>query len=135
MSILIGLWFAFAGGVATLAALAARSRVRRLRRSGRSVWGMVVPWPAAPGEATAGTRRRSLIQYPLEDGRVIERICPRPVRRASAPVAGQRLLVWYDPADPTDVLVNGWDGRFSDLAFLAVGMFFLVFGMGLAFSH
>jgi hypothetical protein len=135
MSILVGLWFAFAGGVATLAALAARGRVRRLRRSGRSVWAMVVPSRLAPGESAAGTQRRNLIQYPLEDGQVIERICPRPLRRASAPAAGERLLVWYDPADPTDVLVNGWDGRYSDLAFLAVGMFFLVFGMGLAFSH
>jgi hypothetical protein len=135
MSILIGLWFAFAGGVATLTALAARGRVRRLRRSGRSVWGMVVPSPAAPGESAVRTARRNLIQYSLEDGRVIERICPRPIRRASAPIAGQRLLVWYDPADPSDVLVNGWDGRYSDLAFLAVGMFFLIFGMGLAFSH
>jgi hypothetical protein len=45
------------------------------------------------------------------------------------------LLVRYDPADPTDVLVNGWDGRFGDLAFLAVGVFLLVVGMSIAFGH
>ena len=51
------------------------------------------------------------------------------------PSAGQRLLVWYDPADPTDVLVNGWDGRYQDLVFLAVGVSFLVFGVSIAFGH
>lgn len=51
------------------------------------------------------------------------------------PSAGQRLPVWYDPADPTDVLVNGWDGRYQDLVFLAVGVSFLVFGVGIAFAH
>ena len=66
---------------------------------------------------------------------MIERLCPLPVRKATAPVAGQRVRVWYDPADPTDVLVNGWDGRYGNLAFLAVGVFFLVFGMSIAFGH
>jgi Protein of unknown function (DUF3592) len=135
MSVLIGLWFAFAGGVAALAALTARGRVRRLRRSGQTAWAMVVPSPAAAGESGARPQRRKLIQYPLEDGRVIERLCPQPLRRAAAPAAGQKVLVWYDPADPTDVLVNGWDGRFSDLAFLVAGVFFIVVGMAVAFGH
>jgi hypothetical protein len=130
MAVVIGLWFALAGGLAALAGLTARGRVRRLRRSGRSAWAMVVP---APMDVDAP--RRNLIQYPLEDGRVIERLCPRPIRKATAPSAGQRVLVWYDPADPADVLVNGWDGRFGDLAFLAVGVFFLVVGMSIAFGH
>lgn len=85
-----------------------------------------------PARMDADAPRRNLIQYPLEDGRVIERLCPRPIRKATAPSAGQRVLVWYDPAD---VLVNGWDGRFGDLAFLAVGVFFLVVGMSIAFGH
>jgi hypothetical protein len=130
MAVVIGLCFAFAGSVAALAGLTARGRVRRLRRSGRSAWAMVVPAPR-----DAESPRRNLIQYPLEDGRVIERLCPQPIRRAAAPAAGQKVLIWYDPADPTDVLVNGWDGRYGDLAFLAVGMFFIVFGMGIAFGH
>jgi hypothetical protein len=126
----IGLWFAFAGFVAALAGLTTRGRVRRLRRSGRSAWAMVVP---APRDVDA--RRRNLIQYPLEDGRVIERLCPLPVRKATALVAGQKVLIWYDPADPTDVLVNGRDGRYGNLAFLAVGVFFLAFGMSIALGH
>ena len=45
------------------------------------------------------------------------------------------MPIWYDPADPTDVLVNGWDGRYGDRAFLAVGFFFIVLGLAVAFSH
>jgi hypothetical protein len=130
MAVLIGLWFAVAGFVAALAGLTARGRVRRLRRSGRSAWAMVVPGPL-----DADAPRRNLIQYPLEDGRVIERLCPQPVRKAARPSVGQRLLVCYDPADPSDVLVNGWDGRYQDLVFLAIGVLFLALGMSIAFGH
>ena len=31
------------------------------------------------------------------------------------------MLIWYDPADPQDVLVYGHQGRASDLAFIIVG--------------
>ncbi len=31
------------------------------------------------------------------------------------------VLIWYDPADPQDVLVYGHQGRASDLAFMIVG--------------
>jgi Protein of unknown function (DUF3592) len=130
----IGFWFAVVGGIAALAGLTARRRAVRLRRTGQSAWGMIVPSPVSLGEAD-GWPHRNLIQYSLADGRVIERICPRPVRKAASPAVGQRVPVWYDPADPTDVLVNGWDGRYSDLAFLAVGVFFIVLGLGIAFGH
>jgi hypothetical protein len=135
MAGVIGFWFAVIGAVAALAGLTARRRVARLRRTGQPAWAMVVPSRVSPGELADGSPRRNLIQYSLTDGRVIERLCPRPVRRAAWPAVGQRVPVWYDPADPTDVLVNGWDGRYSDLAFLAVGVFFIVFGMGIAFGH
>ena len=57
----------------------------------------------------------------LDDGRVIERVQPRTVRRSAASRPGERVLVWYDPADPADILVYGRDGRWSDRAFLTVG--------------
>jgi len=135
MLVVTGFWFAVVGGVAALAGLTARRRVLRLRRSGQSAWAMVVPSPVFPGESESGSARRHLIQYPLTDGQVIERLCPRPIRRAASPKAGQKVLVWYDPADPTDVLVNGWDGRYADRAFLAVGLLFIVLGMAVAFGH
>jgi hypothetical protein len=131
----VGFWFAVVGGVAALAGLTARRRVVRLRRTGQAAWGMVVPSPVSPGESADGWPRHNLIQYSLADGRVVEQICPRPVRKAASLAVGQRVPVWYDPADPADVLVNGWDGRYSDLAFLAVGVFFIVFGLGIAFGH
>lgn len=135
MAVVIGLGFvfAFAGSMAALAGVTARSRVRRLRRSGRTASAMVVPSPIPEGEG--GAARRNLIQYPLEDGRVIERLCPRPMRKAAWPAVGQSVPVWYDPADPTDVLVNGWDGRFADRVLLAAGLCFIVFGLAVAFGH
>ena len=133
MQVVVGLVFAFAGGVAALAGVTARSRVRRLRRIGKPVWAMVVPAPISADEG--GSPGRNLIQYSLENGHVIERLCPRPIRKAAWPTVGQRVPIWYDPADPTDVLVNGWDGRYADRAFLAVGFFFIVLGLAVAFSH
>ena len=127
MPVVVGLCFAFPGFVAALAGLTARGRVRRLRRSGRSAWAMIVP---APWDAESP--RRNLVQYPLEDGRVIERLCPRPVRKAAGPAAGQKVLVWYDPADPGDVLVYGSDSRWSDWVFLALGVVLVAVGVVLA---
>jgi hypothetical protein len=31
------------------------------------------------------------------------------------------VLIWYDPADPLDVLVQGYEGRVSDLVFVITG--------------
>jgi hypothetical protein len=134
----VGFVFAFAGFVAALAGLTARRRARRLRRSGETAWAIIVPSRAAsgdPGEPAARTPRRHLVQYPLADGRVMEQLCPRPLRNATSPRVGERVPVWYDPADPTDVLVNGWDGRLSDRVFLAVGLCFIIFGLAVAFGH
>lgn len=135
MTVVIGLCLAFAGGVAALAGLTARRRVLRLRRSGEPAWAMVVPSSAVPDEPASRSPRRNLIQYPLADGRVIEQPCPRPIRKAAWPAVGQKVPVWYDRTDPTDVLINGWDGRYADRAFLAVGVVFIASGLGIAFGH
>ncbi len=68
----------------------------------------------------------------LDDGRIIERAHRRPVRRSAALRPGERVLVWYDPADPGDVLVYGPDGRWSDRIFLALGLLLGAVGVVLA---
>jgi hypothetical protein len=42
------------------------------------------------------------------------------------------VLVWYDPADPGDVIVYGSDGRWSDRLFIAAGSVAVVAGTILA---
>jgi Protein of unknown function (DUF3592)/Mu transposase, C-terminal len=77
-----------------------------------------------------------LIQYALMDGRVIERSSPEPVRRAALLRPGQKVLVWYDPADPQDVVVYGREERFADRTFVAVGLLFVLVGTATAaFVH
>jgi hypothetical protein len=61
-----------------------------------------------------------LLQYRLPDGAVME-------RPASRLAPGGTVLVWYDPADPGDILVLGRDGRLN-AAFLAVGILFILLG-------
>jgi hypothetical protein len=56
---------------------------------------MVVPTPADTAVGAWGVS----VQSALDDGRVIERVHARPVRRSAAGRPGQRVLVWYDPAD------------------------------------
>ncbi|HTS97585.1 MAG TPA: DUF3592 domain-containing protein [Streptosporangiaceae bacterium] len=124
MSVVIGAWFAFAGGVAALAGLTAMHGTRRLRRTGVRTWAMVLPLPGPAGEVSD----RAMLQYTLQDGRVLERICPGPPR----PADGQRVLVWYDPVDPQDVLIYGRNGRFANRAFLTAGALFIVLGIWIA---
>jgi hypothetical protein len=48
------------------------------------------------------------------------------------PGPGERVLIWYDPADPADpadVLVHGRRRRLSDLVLLAVGVCFVAAGV------
>jgi hypothetical protein len=120
MNVVLGLWLALAGGVAALAGLTAARRVRRLRSYGQTAWALVVARAAEDPDAE-GSARRLLLQYRLPDGRVIERLT-----RRMAP--GQKVLVWYDPADPGDAVVFGRDGRYADTAFLLAGVALIVLG-------
>src|SRR3984957_12167879 len=136
MTVVIGVWFALVGGVAALAGLSGMRRVRRLRRSGLSAWAMAVPSAVPAGDWMDGSSRRTLILYALPDGQVIEQICPPAARKAASMTPGQKVLVWYDPADPQDVLVYGRLGRQVDRAFVAVGGILVLAGAGIAaFAH
>ena len=131
MLIVIGIWFALAGGLAVLAGLTARRRARRLRRAGSPVWAVALPRPASAAEEAGGPPGRTVLQYTLADGRVVERPSPGSARKAAMLSPGQKVLVWYDPDDPQDVLVYGREGRAADLAFVVAGALFIALGAGI----
>lgn len=125
---MIGVLFALFGVLAALAGMTGMRRSKRLRTRGVPVWAMAMPAAVSAGGLPAATGEATVLQYQLEDGRVIERICPgaAPTRGRLAP--GARVLLWYDPADPEDVLVFGRDSRRVDQAFLAAGGVLVIAG-------
>jgi len=136
MLVVIGVWFALAGGLAALAGLTAMRRARRLRRGGSPVWAVALPRPVSAAEGAGGSPGRTVIQYTLADGRVVERLSPGSARKAAMLRPGQKVLVWYDPEDPEDVLVYGREGRAADLAFVVAGVLFIMLGVGIvALGH
>jgi hypothetical protein len=136
MLILVGVWFALGGGLAALAGLSALHRATRLRRDGIPTWAVTVAAPVEPEDLTGRPRRMTMLQYSLADGQVVERLTPRPARRKRPLSLGQKVLVWYDPADPQHVLVYGRDGRVADLGFVLAGTVFIFAGAAIAvFSH
>jgi len=136
MLIVIGVWFALAGGLAALAGLTAMRRARRLRRGGCPVWAVALPRPVGVDEEAGGSPGGTVIQYTLADGRVVERLSPGSARKAAMLRPGQKVLVWYDPEDPQDVLVYGREGRAADLAFVVAGALFIMIGVGIvALGH
>jgi len=136
MLVVIGVWFALAGGLAALAGLTAMRRARRLRRGGCPVWAVALPRPVGVDEEAGGSPGGTVIQYTLADGRVVERLSPGSARKAAMLRPGQKVLVWYDPEDPEDVLVYGREGRAADLAFVVAGVLFIMLAVGIvALGH
>jgi uncharacterized protein DUF3592 len=119
MTTVLGIWFALAGVISAIVGLAGKRRIRRLRREGVQAWAVVVPSHPADGE------REVALQYTLSDGRVLEKYS---AERTGALLPGERVLIWYDPADPQDVLVRGREGRTSDLVFVIAGAALLAAG-------
>ena len=122
MAVAIGAWIAFAGALALIVGLSARRRARRLIRDGIKVWAEAVGPPLPDGWVR--------LQYTLPDGRVLERSAR--ARRAAPLAPGQKVLLWYDPDDPAEVLIFGRDGRAADLTIAAIGVVFLVAGVAIA---
>jgi hypothetical protein len=132
MLTVIGILVAVPGGLAVLAGASAMYRVRRLRRAGVATWALTLA-PATSGDwQSAGTPPELLIQYTLADGRVFERTTLAVAGRKAPLTPGQKVLVWYDPDDPDDVLVYGRWGRFADRAFVTAGTLFILIGGWLA---
>jgi hypothetical protein len=132
MLIVFAVWVAIAGGVAALAGLSGMHRVRRLRRDGVAVWAVPVTEPVPEDEPSSGPPPRMLLQYSLEDGRVLERSARARVTRSAPLRPGEPVLIWYDPRDPDDVLIYGRWGRVSDRAFVTAGTLLILVGAAIA---
>ena len=136
MAIVIGVWLAAGGGVAALAGLTGIRRARRLRRYGVPTWAVVVPRPRSEEDRAGGPHGKTLIQYALGNGQVMERYSPQPARRSASLSPGQKVLVWYDPDDPQEVLVRGRVGRRADAGYTLAGAVFILLGTAIAaFGH
>jgi Protein of unknown function (DUF3592) len=123
VSIEIAIWLVAVGALAAVVGLTGLRNAQRLREVGRSAWGLVVAGPA-----DSEPPRCAVIQYALPDGRLLQRSCLQPARRSAVMRPGERVLLWYDPADPGEVVVHRRDGHRSDWAFFAVGMAFILLG-------
>jgi hypothetical protein len=132
VSVFIGVWIAIAGALALLVGVSARRRVRRLKRGGVKVWAEAIHRPL-PESGPYDTGQQVTLQYALADGRVLERTARPP--RAGPLAPGQKVLIWYDPEDPEEILVYGRDGRASDLAFVVIGLVFLLAGVAIAIGN
>jgi hypothetical protein len=132
MLILMGIWLAAGGAVACLAGYAGIRSARRLRRWGVSTWALVVPRPRSSEGDAGGRSGGTLIQYSLAGGQVLERYAPRRIGRSSWLSPGERVLVWYDPGDPQNVLLSGRASGVADIAFVLAGMAFVLIGVVIA---
>jgi len=83
--------------------------------------------PAAPTRQAPG---HDLVQFSLPSGQIVERVCPGSWRPAPRP--GQKVLLWYDPTDPNDVLIYGRDGRRTDVILIAAGCALVAAGTAIA---
>ena len=115
------------GCLAAVVGITSLRNAQRLRDSGRSAWGLVIA-RVTDNESPAEAPQLAVIQYVLPDGRVVEHRCKQPARRSAALRTGEKVLIWYDPADPGEVLVHRRDGHRSDWAFFAAGMLLILLG-------
>jgi hypothetical protein len=118
---------ALTGVPALLVGLFARRRTRQLRRDGVRVWAIAMHRPRDAGGQLV------TLQYKLPDGRVVEESAPARAKRREPPLLpGNKVLIWYDPADPAEILVYGREGRAADLAFVVVGAILALAGTFIA---
>lgn len=118
VQIVFAVFTVLAGLVAALAGGYGLHQARRIRRAGHGAMALVKPPP--PGA------ERALLEYETRDGRVMEVPAPAPLR----PEGSVRL--WYDPADPRDVVVDGHERAWLDWGFVAVGLTLTAIGAALA---
>ncbi len=124
MSVEIGLILVAVGLLAAVVGLTSHRNAQQLRDFGRSAWGLVIAPP--PDDEPPET---AVIRYALPDGRVLERSCRQPARKSRALRTGERVRIWYDIANPGEILVQRRDGHVSDRAFFAAGLAVMLLGL------
>jgi hypothetical protein len=132
MLVITGLVLALAGALAAIAGLTDMRRMRRLRRSGVKEWATVVhPAAEPPRRGDDSGPLPAMLRYSLADGHVVEQVFPRP-GDVGTPDREQKVLVWFDPDDPSDVLVYGRHGNRANALFLAAGCALVAAGLAIA---
>lgn len=108
------------GGLLMLyAGLAQRRFHRRVQSEGGTAWALIAPAPRHPEYEPSAYR--PMLRFQTDDGRPVEVFSPVPPTRRRPLVEGRKVLVHYEPDDPTQVVVHGERGR-SDLIFIVVGL-------------
>lgn len=118
MATVLGVWLALAGAVAALVGLAGMRRIRRLRQHGVKTWATAARRSRGEAARADGEPEPVVLEYTLPNGQVLENFA---ARHTASLAPGQRVLIWYDPADPLDVLVYGRRAWTLDVAFAAAG--------------
>jgi hypothetical protein len=132
MLVITGLVLALGGALAAIAGLTDMRRMRRLRRSGVKEWATVVhPAAQPPRRGDDLGPLPAMLRYSIADGRVAEQVFPRS-GEADTLDRDQKILVWYDPADPSDVLVYRRHGDRASVVFLAAGCALVAAGLAIA---
>jgi hypothetical protein len=117
MAAVLGIWIGLTGVLALLVGLTSMRRLRQLRRRGVRAW--------AVAERLPGEQHLMALRYTLPDQRALVKVV---TGKAAAVLPGERVLIWYDPADPGDVLVHGRQRRVPGLALLVTGALFVAGG-------
>jgi hypothetical protein len=107
------------GGLLSLGAGTAGWRaLRRIRDTGVAVWAQICPAPRAADDSPSGYR--PLLRYTTSDGLDLEVFSPAAPTRSRPLVEGRPVLLHYDPADPTQVVLPGMR-PYGDLLFITIG--------------
>ncbi|MFD9718340.1 hypothetical protein [Streptomyces sp. NPDC059076] len=119
MEPIFAVFTAMAGLVAMLAGAYGLRHTRRI--TGSCYFALALVKPPPPGAL------RPLLTYETLDGRVVETVSPVALDATSGSVR-----LWYDPADPYDVVIDGHQRTALDRALIAAGVVLLALALGLA---